>query len=121
MEAITIESFLQAAAVEQILGYENSQSNTAANIQQVGSPINQQKQEYPAYLEQLSPSQTVPNMDGTAPFPDAIDSIEGFVTCKLYIVFKIHFFHVLYVCNLLIDLGIFADYYIFTDKFREVF
>lgn len=79
MEAITIESFLQAAAVEQILGYENSQSNTAANIQQVGSPINQQKQEYPAYLEQLSPSQTVPNMDGTAPFPDAIDSIEGFV------------------------------------------
>jgi len=83
MEAINLESFLQAAAVEQILGYESNQTRNAAaavtNVQQVTSRNQQQqsKQEYPAYLDQMSPSQTVPSIEGTTVFPDTID---GFVT-----------------------------------------
>lgn len=82
MENYSLESFLQAAAVEQILGYENNspQNNTAAsNTQQVNTAGSVQK-EYPAYLEQLSPSQTVPNIETANSFPDTIDSIDGFVS-----------------------------------------
>lgn len=61
MEVTNLESFLHAAAVEQLLAYDNQQSNMAAN-----APVTNMTEEqkgYPAYLDQLSPSQTVPNVD----------------------------------------------------------
>ncbi|XP_057307636.1 early growth response protein 1-like [Hydractinia symbiolongicarpus] len=68
MEPTSLESLLQTAAVDQLIGYENQ---TTANLLQVSSlPV--QSKGYPAYLEELSPSQTVPNVDD-AGFGDGID------------------------------------------------
>lgn len=72
MEPTSLESLLQAASVDQLIGYESNQ-NTANILQQVSTlPANNQKG-YPAYLEDLASSQTVPNVDDHSGFGDGID------------------------------------------------
>jgi len=73
MEATSLESLLHAAAVEQLLAYDNAQANVAANLQQVTSNLPEGQKGYPAYLDQLSPSQTVPNVDAQS-FADLNDT-----------------------------------------------
>jgi len=77
MEATSLESLLQAAAVDQLIGYENNQ--TANNLlQQVsGVPAQNNQKAYPAYLDELSNTQQVPNVDETAGFGDALDLNDG--------------------------------------------
>lgn len=71
MEDTTLESLLQVAAVDQLIGYEHNQ--TANNLLQVE---NSQKA-YPAYLDELSNTQQVPNVDDTAGFGDGLDLNDG--------------------------------------------
>jgi len=59
MENSSLESLLQSSSVDQFIGYGNSPSTL--NLLQVSPPSNNKA--YPAYLEDLQASQTVPNMD----------------------------------------------------------
>lgn len=71
MEPTSLESLLQAASVEQLIGYENQ--NTANLLHSVSAiPAQAQKAAYPAYLDDLATTQTVPNVDDTG-FGDGID------------------------------------------------
>ena len=79
MEATSLESFLQAAAVDQILGYDTNNQNAVSLLQQVSAIPAQTNKGYPAYLDTLNTSQTVPNVDDTG-FGDGIDLNDGFVT-----------------------------------------
>lgn len=74
MENTSLESLLQAAEVDQLIGYENNQ--TAHNLLQQCQ--NTQKP-YPAYLDvdNLSNTQQVPNVDETAGFGNALDLNDG--------------------------------------------
>jgi len=77
MEATSLESLLQAAAVDQLIGYENQQ--TANNLLQVsGMPTQNNQKAYPAYLDELSNNQTVPNVDENAGFGDDLGLNDGF-------------------------------------------
>lgn len=69
MEA-SLESLLQVAAVDQLIGYEHNQ--TANNLLQVDN-----QKVYPAYLDDLSNTQQVPNVDETAGFGDGLDLNDG--------------------------------------------
>jgi hypothetical protein len=76
MENNSLESLLQSASVDQLIGYENNQ--TALNILQQVSAQNHKG--YPAYLDDLQASQTVPNMDVQEAFGDCddLDLNDGF-------------------------------------------
>lgn len=77
MENNSLESLLQSASVDQLIGYENNQS--ALNILQ---QVSAQNHKYPAYLDDLQASQTVPNMDVEEAFGDCddLDLNDGFVS-----------------------------------------
>lgn len=70
MEPTSLESLLQAATVEQLIGYENS------NILHQVSNLPAQTKAYPAYLDDLTSSQTVPDVDDNAGFGDGIDLVD---------------------------------------------
>lgn len=76
MENNSLESLLQSASVDQLIGFENNR--TALNILQQVSAQNQ-KYKYPAYLDDLQASQTVPNMDVEEAF-GLNDLNDGFVS-----------------------------------------
>ena len=81
MEATSLESLLQAAAVDQLLGYNNNQ-NAVGLLQQVSALPAETNKGYPAaYLDALNTSQTVPNVDDSG-FGDGIDLNDGFVNGK---------------------------------------
>lgn len=65
MEPTSLESLLQAASVDQLIGYE-----TSSNIL---PQVSAQNKAYPAYLDDLATSQTVPNVDDHSGFGDGID------------------------------------------------
>ena len=67
MEPTSLESLLQAATVDQLIGYENTHM-----LHQV-SALPAQSKAYPAYLDDLASSQTVPNVDDHTGFGDGID------------------------------------------------
>lgn len=69
MESTSLESLLQAAAVDQLIGYGNNQ--TANNLLQQVSGDNQKV--YPAYLD----TQQVPNVDESGSFGDGLDLNDG--------------------------------------------
>ena len=77
MDNNSLESLLQSASVDQLIGYENNQS--ALNILQ---QVSAQNHKYPAYLDDLQASQTVPNMDVEEAFGDCddLDLNDGFTS-----------------------------------------
>lgn len=70
MEATTIETLLETAAVDQLIGFNESPNNTPSLLQQVSAQPNK----YPAYLENLSNAQAVPNGDNFGEELDLSDS-----------------------------------------------
>jgi len=65
MENNSLESLLQSSSVDQFIGYDNTPStlNLLQQVQQTQPPSNTTSKAYPAYLEDMQQSQTVPNMD----------------------------------------------------------
>lgn len=74
MESTSLESLLQTAAVDQLLGYAApQQQDDAVSMLQV-SAMPTQKQAYPAYINS---TQTVPNVDDASNFGDSLDFVSG--------------------------------------------
>lgn len=65
MENSSLESLLQSSSVDQFIGYDNNPAtlNLLQQVQQVSSQSPSNNKAYPAYLEDMQSSQTVPNMD----------------------------------------------------------
>lgn len=73
MENNSLESLLQSSSVDQFIGYDNTPS-TLNLLQQVSSqPPSVNTKAYPAYLEDMQSSQTVPNMDVQEAFGSCTD------------------------------------------------
>lgn len=71
MEPTSLESLLQAATVDQLIGYE---SNANSNVlHQVSTLSTDKTGNYPTYLEDLAPAQRVPNVDDQTSFGEGID------------------------------------------------
>jgi len=64
MENNSLESLLQSSSVDQFIGYDNNPSAILLQNNTLQSPpAPTQNKAYPAYLEDMQASQTVPNMD----------------------------------------------------------
>jgi len=71
MENNSLESLLQSSSVDQFIGYGNNPS--ALNLLQQVSAQHPNNKAYPAYLDDLQASQTVPNMDVQEAFGNCND------------------------------------------------
>jgi hypothetical protein len=78
MENNSLESLLQSSSVDQFIGYDNNPS-TLNLLQQVSSQTSSNNKAYPAYLEDIQGSQTVPNMDVQEAFGNDLDLNDDFV------------------------------------------